>query len=141
MKPTDLLREAADYLENLTLGPSAEFDMAIYGEHKGGHEPPDHNYCGTSACAAGWLSLDSKWRARGMVSEWEQDQSGNWALRAPHFNDWEELTKATFGEDLGRIVQELVFEKMTHTRKEAIAEMREIADNFEKDENFYEEYL
>lgn len=31
------------------------FDMGHFGLHKGHHKPAKDNYCGTSACLAGWL--------------------------------------------------------------------------------------
>ena len=135
----ELLREAANDLEDLNLPESSYFDMTVYGEHLQGHEPTEQNHCGTTACAAGWLSLMPKWRARGMVAGWYRVPNGNWILQpAEGYNNWDELTTATFGRHLGAIVQELVFEKMHYSREYAIEEMRKIADNYETDEYYYD---
>ena len=129
-EPSELLREAADDLENLTLPTKARFDMERYGTHKGEHYPPEQNYCGTVACALGWLSTMKKWQDRGIKADWTQ-MGKTWHLDPPQGKDWGDLSVVAFGDELGPLVQDYVFEQMTFSREDAIQEMRELAKAYD----------
>lgn len=58
-------------LRALKLPKGAKLDMRFWGYHDNDdHSPPKDDYCGTAACAAGWLSLDPWFRKRGMSGQW-----------------------------------------------------------------------
>lgn len=52
-------RRTADKVE-------AMFVMSDWGQHEGAHKPEEKNYCGTSACLAGWLATAGKHEFRGV---------------------------------------------------------------------------
>ena len=57
------LLEAAKFLNNLKIPPKAKFKMSTFIEHYGKSEhddPKKDNFCGTAACAMGWLALKGK---------------------------------------------------------------------------------
>ena len=62
------LLEAAYYLRDLKLPKKALFDFSLVGEHVGDHPPKEENYCGTTACAMGWLGLTNQF---GFKPVWE----------------------------------------------------------------------
>lgn len=59
----------------------AKFNMRIWGTHPSGHKPREQNYCGTSACFAGWLSLDPWFRKQGMAGQWQRSVVTGYAWR------------------------------------------------------------
>ena len=127
----DLLREAADDLEYLDLPANAKFDMAVYGEHSPSeHSPEEKNYCGTTACALGWLTTMKKWNERGAQAYWVQDAFRGWYLE-PDRGRWRDLSNNMFGVSLGDKVHDEVFQMMSFSREEAIKRMRGIANAWE----------
>ena len=46
--------------------PDRKFYWMEWGQHEGDHDPKEKNYCGTTACIAGWCSLDPWFRRRGL---------------------------------------------------------------------------
>ena len=126
----DLLREAADDLEYLDLPANAKFDMMTYGEHgTSEHSPEEKNYCGTAACALGWLTTMKKWQERGAQADWQQNHYGLWYLDT---GCWRNLSYAMFGVSLGDKVHSEVFQMKSFSREQAIERMREIADSWNK---------
>jgi hypothetical protein len=46
------------------------FNMGVWGIHTGGHEPPEENYCGTTACALGHAALMPEFQKLGLQPKW-----------------------------------------------------------------------
>lgn len=63
--------KAITTLRALKLPKGAKFDMGGWGRHDVDHAPAEHNYCGTVACAAGWLSLDPWFQRHGLRGEFD----------------------------------------------------------------------
>lgn len=127
--PIELLREAADDLESLVLPVGADFYMNSWGQHPPGGRPILDNLCGTSACAAGWLSLMPKWRRRGFTSHWVGKADYGWSLRSGTKDDvfyWDDIAIDVFGHDLGNEVYS-VFIQTDLTRGQVVARFRSIA--------------
>lgn len=56
-------------------GFKGKFNMEDWGSHKAKgqeHEPQEENFCGTSACMAGWLAVVSR---NGFDAKWDADGS------------------------------------------------------------------
>lgn len=48
------------------------WDMSLWGEHHGAHDPEENNYCGTSACALGHMALNKNFNAEGLKGTWQK---------------------------------------------------------------------
>lgn len=77
------LLDAAKFLRELELPAKAKFNLEHFGEHKSEHAPPEKNYCGTSACALGWMAIKNKF---GFSAEWVRAttsvyENGGWFSR------------------------------------------------------------
>lgn len=82
----------------LKLPKGAHFDMGEWGSHSAAHRPTADNYCGTAACAAGWLSLDPWFRRRGMKGEWTKRLFNDYELNPfGHDKDPDEELPRFFG--------------------------------------------
>lgn len=57
-------------LASPTMDPIS-IDMAAWGYHHGSHAPEEANYCGTTACALGYLALHPEMQALGMRAHWK----------------------------------------------------------------------
>jgi len=123
-----LMLEAAKDLEDLELPRNAYFNMEIWGQHpQCSGEPQLDNLCGTTACAAGWLSLMPKWRARGFKSKWHGSRTLGWELRACERNeDWEALAVNVFGNKAGKAMSQ-IFGETWLNKEDAIKRIRESA--------------
>ena len=51
------LLAAAKFLHGLKIPRGAKFGMKTFVRHLGSHSPKQGHFCGTSACAIGWLAL------------------------------------------------------------------------------------
>ena len=91
----ELLLEMVDDLENFKFPPNSKFDMSHWGEHKEGHHPKEQNYCGTSACAIGWLSTMPKWQERGIKGRWVLF-CGEYDLEPAEGGDWSNIACKVF---------------------------------------------
>lgn len=60
----------ADYLENLPRNVS--FNMAVWGAHDASHEPDEHNFCGTAACALGHATQIPQFKKAGLTAKWRE---------------------------------------------------------------------
>lgn len=124
IKTAELLEEAAHDLRRLKLPERGRFSMNTFGTHPIGHKPTLNNLCGTSACAAGWLSLMPKWRERGFTSHWvgvnyiytlvagEEENEEN--------EDWDCMAKSVFGAS--RNEMHAIF-YATYANRESIIDM------------------
>ena len=68
---------AANWLEKFTIPEKANFDIKYIGNHNGDHLPEVDHYCGTSACALGWLGING---VLGLEIRWDGNRhqsSGN----------------------------------------------------------------
>ncbi len=129
-KTSVLLNEAADFLENLELPKNALFSMDNYGVHPPGPKPQLDNLCGTTACAAGWLSLSPVWRDRGFESEWIEDPIGYWMLRPHGTKWWESMGKEVFGTTPSEIHN--IFMMVGRTREEVAVAFQDLALEYEE---------
>ncbi len=59
-----------DVLRNLPA--EREFTLLYWGLHHGAHSPEEQNFCGTSACAIGWVALDPRAKDFGMLRSWDR---------------------------------------------------------------------
>lgn len=131
LKTAKLLEEAADDLANLVLPKSARFAMGTYGWHPPTNKAPIlKNLCGTSTCAAGWLSLMPKWRRRGFGSYWRRlNTDRTWLLVPDHESyAWERMAAEVFGTksaEIGRI-----FLMTTSNRQAVVAAFRRLAKKY-----------
>lgn len=75
MKGYVKFEKALDKIEALFKNPEfkGEFRMKTYGHHDGNHEPTERNYCGTSACLAGWLSIVDPGFGKEVGAEWDEE--------------------------------------------------------------------
>lgn len=64
------IERAIQHLRTMKLPEGAKFDMGMWGQNNRGRKSKKDNYCGTTACAGGWLSLDPWFLKRGLVGEW-----------------------------------------------------------------------
>ena len=130
MTPKQLMLEAADDLERLDTG-NGIFDMSNWGYHTRDHSPEEKNYCGTSACAAGWLAMQPKWRERGFTAEWEQYE-GEWDLLpdgSSSHGAWKRMTLKVFGGEAGEMIWHtfITFNKAA-TKEEVAAFIRRMVE-------------
>ena len=127
-KTSELLFEAAQDLEDLILPENAHFNMRIWGKHAKGPMPKLVNLCGTSACAAGWLSLNLKWRERGLSSTWLKLDSGRWSLKADRglsfFGLCANVLQITYSESFH------IFGRLDDSREEVIESLRTLAKQY-----------
>ncbi len=65
------MRFVLDVLQNLP--EEREFDLFEWGVHDVGHSPSANNYCGTRACAIGWVMLDPRAPSYGIEPHWRYD--------------------------------------------------------------------
>ncbi len=54
---------------------SGAFNMEFWGRHAGDHDPAEHNHCGTTACAGGWIALHPDAPELGLQHLWRADGS------------------------------------------------------------------
>ncbi len=69
------------------------FDMGRWGEHRGAHSPEEKNYCGTTACAGGWIALHPDAPSHGLTSSWENGDLSFWYEDGSRWNEFNELAK------------------------------------------------
>ncbi len=50
---------------------TGEFYIGTWGKHAVGHAPEANNFCGTTACAAGWIALNPKAKEHGLFAYWQ----------------------------------------------------------------------
>lgn len=50
-----------------------KIDMDTWGVHRGAHPPEEQNFCGTTACALGYLALQPEMQKLGMQASWSND--------------------------------------------------------------------
>jgi hypothetical protein len=62
------MKFAIEALRNIP--EKAVFDMGEWGYHRGGHPLEKDNYCGTVACAAGWICIAADKHDRGIKLGW-----------------------------------------------------------------------
>lgn len=113
-KAADLLLEAVSDLEHFEFPPNSEFNMRDWGVHLGtDHTPEEKNYCGTSACAIGWLSTMPKWQDRGLKGRWKVCD-GKYKLRpiSSRYNDWMLRAESVFGVNYSSV--EFLFAELTN---------------------------
>jgi hypothetical protein len=102
----NLLLEAIKDIEELVLPPESHFSMSFWGDCRilEGN-PKENNYCGTSACALGWLTTMPKWQDRGIVGSWRRRAAdGTWYLYPGESEyegysgdrDWEDMVVEVF---------------------------------------------
>lgn len=134
MNTVKLLREAAYDLEH-NIPEQGKFRMSDWGTHPAGHQPEEGNYCGTTACAAGWLSLMPKWRKRGFISFWRltQDESFTLCSGSPLTGkDWLVQLKDTFGREAG-LELNTIFNTTWLDLDEVIEKILDLANDCERD--------
>ena len=94
-----LLLSALKDLEALEIPPTASFAMNTWGSHDAGHNPVEQNYCGTSACALGWLSTIPKWADLGLRGKWVKqynDEDPLYSHRPVDSGTWETAAWGVF---------------------------------------------
>ena len=128
-KTSVLLEEAAVFLEDLVLPKNASFDMGHYGLHPAGPEPKLNNLCGTSGCAAGWLSLSPTWRERGFKSLWKKHPGRDWMLSPYRFSTWDGMGKAVFGTTAAEIHD--IFMMVCSTRRSVAKAFRRLSKEYQ----------
>jgi hypothetical protein len=80
------LLEAAKFLRELKLPKDSKFDLMHFGLHepknKDDHTPPEKNYCGTTACALGWMAIKNKF---GLEAEWQKITESKWDIKTEEY--------------------------------------------------------
>ncbi len=71
-----------DVLSNLP--EDRDFNLNHWGQHGGEHPPAENNFCGTSACAIGWVVLDPRAKKLGLEAYWDGE------MLLPRFLDTDE---------------------------------------------------
>ncbi len=77
---------------------NGKFDMGDWGYHfDHEHTPEEKNYCGTHACAFGWIAIHPKAKALGLDHKWD-----GYSLQFRYDGDAEEFAKRGLSRTLSR---------------------------------------
>ena len=115
--------DIADHLEGDLVPEKGNFDMRDWGAHKGDHEPSEDNYCGTTACLAGWLALHPKYE--NFRSSWTK-AGYRMALVPEGLHSWDYMAVMAFGEKAGRILSQ-AFQLTMLSKEEVVKFLRDKA--------------